>query len=81
MEATMYYFNRKNWTMNLNKTSDQDIKIPALVMLALAPILGGSLVIFLPFVGIFLMGKELHHKLARKLMTDWHDVKIHRLSE
>lgn len=56
-----FYLNRKTWnlvTVNGKKgflpTNDVYVKIPALAMLAAAPILGATLVIFLPFAGIAL---------------------------
>ena len=56
-----FYLNRKNWnlvTVNGKKgvlpTNDVYVKIPALAMLAAAPVLGATLVVFLPFVGIAL---------------------------
>jgi len=56
-----FYLNRKTWdlvTVNGKKgnlpTNDVYVKIPALAMLAAGPVLGATLVIFLPFVGIAL---------------------------
>jgi hypothetical protein len=61
-----FYFNRKTWDIQLEKGLDTTtIKVPTLVMLLLAPALGATLVLFLPFVGIFLFGKALIDKLFR----------------
>ena len=56
-----FYLNRKTWdlvTVNGKKgnlpTNDVYVKIPALAMLAAGPVLGATLVVFLPFVGIAL---------------------------
>lgn len=56
-----FYLNRKTWdlvTVNGKKgalpTNDMYVKIPALAMLAAGPVLGATLVVFLPFVGIAL---------------------------
>ena len=56
-----FYLNRKTWdlvTVNGKKgalpTHDAYVKIPALAMLAAGPVLGATLVVFLPFVGIAL---------------------------
>jgi hypothetical protein len=55
----MFYFNRSNWEINLKPSSPNDLRISPLVMLLLAPCLGAGLVLFLPFAGLYLMGKEL----------------------
>ena len=56
-----FYLNRKTWdlvTVNGKRgflpTNDVHVKIPALAMLAAGPLLGATLVVFLPFVGIAL---------------------------
>jgi hypothetical protein len=56
-----FYLNRKTWnlvTVNGRKgalpTNDVYAKIPSLAMLAAAPILGATLVVFLPFIGLAL---------------------------
>jgi len=56
-----FYLNRKTWglvTVNGKKgvlpTNDVYVKIPALAMLVAGPVLGATLVVFLPFVGIAL---------------------------
>jgi hypothetical protein len=56
-----FYLNRKTWdlvTVNGKKgvlpTNDVYVRIPALAMLAAGPVLGATLVVFLPFVGIAL---------------------------
>jgi hypothetical protein len=56
-----FYLNRKTWNLvtvngkrGLLPTNDAHTKIPALAMLAAGPLLGATLVVFLPFVGIAL---------------------------
>ena len=55
-----FHLNRKTWEITLDKEKKPDtIRIPVILMLLLAPVLGAGLVMFLPFVGIFLFIKEL----------------------
>jgi hypothetical protein len=58
-----FYLNRKTWdlvTVNGKKgllpgeAGDVYLKVPTLAMLAAAPVLGATLVVFLPFVGFAL---------------------------
>lgn len=56
-----FYLNRKNWNLvavsgkkGALPTNDDYVKIPAVAMLVAGPVLGATLVVFLPFVGIAL---------------------------
>ncbi len=58
-----FYLNRKTWdlvTVNGKKgllpgePDDRYLKVPTLAMLAAAPVLGATLVVFLPFIGFAL---------------------------
>lgn len=52
---TGYYFNRKDWTISLDK-SKNSVRIPTVLMLLLAPVLGGTFVVFLPLLGLGMLG-------------------------
>jgi hypothetical protein len=58
-----FYLNRKTWNLvTVNgkkgllpgKADDLYLRVPTLAMLAAAPVLGATLVVFLPFVGFAL---------------------------
>ena len=68
-----FYLNRKTWdlvTVNGKKgllpgeTEDRYLKVPTLAMLAAAPVLGATLVVFLPFVGFALFAVAGLRKVA-----------------
>jgi hypothetical protein len=68
-----FYLNRKTWdlvTVNGKKgllpgeTEDRYLKVPTLAMLAAAPVLGATLVVFLPFVGFALFAVAGFRKVA-----------------
>lgn len=58
-----YYYNCKTWQLSNEPTEGKCIKIPFLAALLIAPILGGALVVFLPFIGfaltLYAVGKRL----------------------
>ena len=55
----MYYFNPKTFNVALARGSSQDIRVPTLAMLFVAPALGALLVLTLPALGIVLIALEL----------------------
>ena len=68
-----YYLNPKTWSLVAvngakgvlpGKTNDRYVKVPAIAMLAAAPLLGATLVIFLPFVGLALFAAAGFRKVA-----------------
>ena len=68
-----FYLNRKTWdlvTVNgkkgvlPGKANELYLKVPTLAMLAAAPLLGATLVIFLPFVGFALFAAAGRRKVA-----------------
>jgi hypothetical protein len=68
-----FYLNRKTWdlvTVNgkkgvlPGKANDLYLKVPTLAMLAAAPLLGATFVIFLPFVGFALFAAAGLRKVA-----------------
>jgi hypothetical protein len=68
-----FYLNRKTWdlvTVNgkkgvlPGKANDLYLKVPTLAMLVAAPLLGATLVIFLPFVGFALFAAAGLRKVA-----------------
>lgn len=68
-----FYLNPKTWnlvTVNGKKgflpgeASERYMKIPALAMLAAAPLLGATLVVFLPFVGLALFAAAGFRKVV-----------------
>jgi hypothetical protein len=68
-----FYFNLKTWELNLHRTegeklpggeTDRYMRIPAVALLLLGPVMGFFFVIFLPFIGFALVAREL----ARRAM-------------
>jgi hypothetical protein len=68
-----FYLNRKTWdlvTVNGKKgllpgeVDDRYLKVPTLAMLVAAPVLGATLVVFLPFVGFALFAVAGLRKVA-----------------
>jgi len=73
-----FYWNKKTWdlvTVNgkhgllPGKPEDEYVKVPVLLMLAGAPVLGGTLVLFLPFIGFALVISALARKAAAPFKT------------
>ena len=77
-----FYFNTRTWEMDLHRKDggalpggdgDRYVRIPALALLFLGPVMGFFFVIFLPFIGFALVARELGHKMAgwvgRKTVT------------
>ena len=68
-----FYFNTRTWEMDLHRTdgaalpggeNDRYLRIPALALLFLGPVMGFLLVIFLPFIGFALVARELGYRVA-----------------
>lgn len=68
-----FYLNPRTWNLVAvngkkgvlpGKGDDRYLKVPALAMLAAAPLLGATLVVFLPFVGIALFAATGLRKIA-----------------
>jgi hypothetical protein len=68
-----FYFNLRTWEMDLHRKDgdalpggeeDRYLRIPALALLFLGPVMGFFFVIFLPFIGFALVARELGHKMA-----------------
>jgi len=68
-----FYLNRKTWdlvTVNGKKgvlpgnPDNLFLKVPTVAMLAVAPVLGATLVVFLPFVGFVLFAVAGFRKVA-----------------
>lgn len=74
--STGFYFNPSTWDITLHKT-DGSKKIPLVFMLLLAPMLGATLVLFLPFIGIYLFCKELVTPLFSPRVQDNKPEAIH----
>ncbi len=74
-----FYFNKSNWeivTVSGKKggvlPGDAEagyLKIPAVAMLAAAPVLGAAFVIFLPVIGFALLAGAVFKKAAKPLAT------------
>ena len=56
-----YYWNQKEWEVNQNGVG---VKVHPLVALAVAPLIGGLFVVFMPFIGLYLFAKFLANKMA-----------------
>jgi len=66
-----FYFNTRTWEMDLHRkdgdtlpggAGDRYLRIPALALLVLGPLMGFFFVIFLPFIGFALVARELGHR-------------------
>lgn len=57
-----FYFNRTDWSFSSNPPG---APVPAWVVLLATPLLGLALVVFLPVVGFWLVGKHLVVGCAR----------------
>lgn len=66
-----YYWNRTDWTLEMIEHRDalpggaaaRFVRVPTVAMFALAPILGGLFVVFLPFIGLGFMLAAFFAKL------------------
>ena len=68
-----FYFNTRTWEMDLHRVdggalpgadSDRYVRVPALALLFLGPVMGFFFVIFLPFIGFALVARELGRRAA-----------------
>jgi hypothetical protein len=68
-----FYFNQKSWDLVTvsgksgilpGTAQDFHLKIPVLLMLVAAPVVGAALVMFLPFAGIALFIHALYRKVV-----------------
>ena len=66
-----FYFNTRTWEMDLHRKdggalpggeTDRYIRVPAVALLFLGPVMGFFFVIFLPFIGFALVARELGHR-------------------
>jgi len=77
-----FYFNKRNWeivTVSGKKggvlpgtPETEYLKIPAVAMLAAAPVLGAAFVIFLPLIGFALFAGAAFKKTVKPLATPAH---------
>jgi len=76
-----FYFNTRTWEMDLHRKdggalpggeNDRYIRVPAVALLFLGPVMGFFFVIFLPFIGFALVVRELAHRAA-----GWFGRKVH----
>lgn len=77
-----FYFNTRTWEMDLHRKDggalpggegDRYVRIPALALLFLGPVMGFFFVIFLPFIGFALVARELGYRVA-----GWFGRKAHK---
>jgi len=68
-----FYFNTRTWELDLHRKNgsalpgggnDVYVRVPALALLFLGPVMGFFFVIFLPFIGFALAARELGHRVA-----------------
>ena len=68
-----FYFNLRTWEMDLHRKDgkalpgddgDRHVRVPALALLFLGPVMGFFFVVFLPFIGFALVARELGHHAA-----------------
>jgi hypothetical protein len=74
-----FYFNKKNWEIVTvsgkrggvlpGDTESDYLKVPAVAMLAAAPVLGAAFVIFLPVIGFALLATAAFKKATRPVAT------------
>jgi len=55
---------RKNGSALPGGNSDVYVRVPALALLFLGPVMGFFFVIFLPFIGFALVAREISHRVA-----------------
>ena len=76
-----FYFNTRTWEMDLHRTNgaalpggkdDRYIRVPALALVVLGPVLGFFFVMFLPCVGFMLVAREIAHRIATRLGRRMH---------
>jgi len=68
-----FYFNTRSWEIELHRKDggalpggerDLYVRVPAVALLLLGPVMGFFFVIFLPFIGFALVARELGHRAA-----------------
>ena len=68
-----FLLNLRSWDIELHRvdgaalpgeTEDRYVRVPAIALLVLGPMMGFLFVIFLPFIGFALVIRELAHKVA-----------------
>jgi hypothetical protein len=68
-----FYFNTRTWEVDLHRkdgdalpggADDRYVRVPAVALLVLGPVMGFFFVIFLPFIGFALVARELGHRVA-----------------
>ena len=64
-----YFWNSAKWEIN---QSGDGVKVHPLVALAIAPLLGGLFVVFMPFIGLYLFGKFMASKAANLVKSLFH---------
>jgi len=69
-----YYFSMKNWSVNpvekdgtvlRGEPDERFIPVPLPVAVMLAPVLGAAFLMFLPFIGFYLVGQRVLQPVAR----------------
>ena len=82
-----YFFNRDEWTMVLapqeglalpGGEGERYVKLPTSALLVAAPLLGLAFVVFMPFVGLVLLGKRLVCAVVEILGVGFAAVKARR---
>jgi hypothetical protein len=77
-----FYFNLRTWEMDLHRKDggalpggeqDRYMRVPAVALLFLGPVMGFFFVIFLPFIGFALVVRELSHRAAGWFGRKSHD--------
>jgi hypothetical protein len=77
-----FYFNTRTWEIELHRkdgaalpggADDRYVRVPALGLLVLGPVMGFFFVIFLPFIGFALVAREIGHRV-----TGWIGRRAHR---
>ena len=68
-----FYFNTRTWEIDLHRKDggtlpggDRDlyVRVPAVALLVLGPVMGFFFVVFLPFIGFALAARELSYRVA-----------------
>lgn len=63
-----FYWNTKEWSLNLSEKAEKNnVRIPLIMVLILAPLLGGLFVFFLPFIGFALILDFVYQKIRGKV--------------
>jgi len=67
MKNEGFYFNTKEWKLYVNPLCiTNSVRVPTPLVLVIAPLLGGLFVVYLPFLGFWLIFKLGYQSLIKR---------------